>query len=392
MNILFLSNWFPYPPSNGSKLRIYNLLRGLTQYHEVTLLSFKNEPESDLGINNLQSICKKVHIIGRKVYNPDSLQARMGFLSPTPRSIRDTYSPEMAQTIQKLNEQSNFDLIIASQVGTAVYCRSFDHIPAIFEEVETGVLYEKFARADSTFQRFRHGLTWSKHRRFLSQLIKDFNACTVASDQEKYLLSTLVPGYEAIEVIPNCINLNDYENIAEAPKRDCLIFTGSFRYHANYDAMFWFLEEIFPIIQSQVPTVSLMITGDHANLQLPPRENVSLSGLVEDVRPLIASAWVSLAPLRVGGGTRLKILEAMALKTPVVATSKGAEGLDVRNGFDILIADSPREFGEAVVRILKDNDLRQTLVENAYRLVLQKYNWPFVMPRFLELVQKTVQS
>jgi glycosyltransferase involved in cell wall biosynthesis len=391
MNILFLSNWFPYPPSNGSKLRIYNLLRGLTQYHEVTLLSFTDEPESDLGINNLQSICKKVHIIGRKVYNPDSLQARMGFLSPTPRSIRDTYSPEMAQTIQKLNEQSNFDLIIASQVGTAVYCRSFDHIPAIFEEVETGVLYEKFVRAGSTLQRFRHGLTWSKHRRYLSQLIKGFNACTVASEKEKLLLSDIVPEYKSIEVIHNCIDLKEYDNVGETPNSGRLIFTGSFRYHANYDAMIWFLEEILPIIQSQVADVSLTITGDHANLQLPPCENVSLTGFVDDVRPLIASAWISLAPLRVGGGTRLKILEAMALKTPVVATSKGAEGLDVKNGFNILLADTPQEFADAVVRLLKDRQLRQMLVENAYRLVLKKYNWPFVIPRFLELIQKTVQ-
>jgi glycosyltransferase involved in cell wall biosynthesis len=392
MNILFLSNWFPYPPSNGSKLRIYNLLRGLTQCHEVTLISFADEPESDLGMGELQSICKEVHIIHRMDFDPNSLPARMGFLSPTPRSIRDTFSPEMARTIQDLQKQGDFDLFIASQVGTAVYRRFFDHIPAIFEELEMGVLYEKFTRADSTFQQFRHGLTWSKHRRYIARLIKSFNACTVASEQERLLLSNIAPGYKSIEVIPNCINLADYDNVSVTPKPGSLIFTGSFRYHANYDAMVWFLEEIFPKIQIQVPGVSLTITGDHANLQLPAYDNVSLTGFVGDVRPLIASAWISLAPLRVGGGTRLKILEAMALKTPVVATSKGAEGLDVKNEFNILLADTPREFANAVVRLLRDKELRQALAENAYRLVLQKYSWPFVMPRFLELVQKTVQS
>jgi glycosyltransferase involved in cell wall biosynthesis len=392
MKILFLSNWFPYPPSNGSKLRIYNLLRGLTQFHEVALISFAEAPEIESGIHELQSICKAVHVISRKTYNPRSLQARLGFLSSTPRSIRDTFSLEMADCIRSLQGKEDFDLVVASQIGTAAYRQYFSQTPAIFEEVESGVLYEKFARADSAYLRFRHGLTWSKHRRYMSGLIKRFNTSTVASEQEKILLSDIMSGYRSIEVIPNCINLADYEPVQETPMPGSLIFSGSFRYHANYDSMVWFLEEIFPRIQTQVPDVNLTITGDHAGLRLPTYNRVTLTGFIDDVRPFIASAWISLAPLLVGGGTRLKILEAMALKTPVVATTKGAEGLDVKDGFDILIADTPQEFAEAVIRILSDNGLRQMLVENAYRLVLEKYNWPIVMPRFLELVQKTVQS
>jgi glycosyltransferase involved in cell wall biosynthesis len=392
MKILFLSNWFPYPPSNGSKLRIYNLLRGLAQSHEVTLISFADELELESGIKELESICKGVHVISRKTYDPRSFQARLGFLSSTPRSIRDTFSAEMAECIRILQDREDFDLVIASQVGTAVYRQYFNQTPAIFEEVETGVLYENYARADAAYQRFRHGLTWSKHRRFLTRVIKGFNASTVASRQEKLLISDMLPGYRSIEVIPNCINLADYDRVHAMPKPGSLIFCGSFRYHANYDSMLWFLGDILPLIQTQVPDMNLTITGDHAGLQLPTSDHVILTGFVEDVRPLIASAWISLAPLRVGGGTRLKILEAMALKTPVVATSKGAEGLDVKNGSDILIADTPQEFAEAVIRLTKENSLRQLLVENAYRLVLEKYNWPIVMPRFLELVQKTVQS
>lgn len=392
MKILFISNWFPYPPSNGSKLRIYNLLRGLGQFHEVTLISFADELEVDSGIHELQSICKGVHIISRKTYDPHSFRARLGFLSSTPRSIRDTFSVEMADCIRAVQKQEDFDLVIASQIGTAVYRQFFNQTPAIFEEVEIGVLYENYARADSAYQRFRHGLTWSKHRRYLTGVIKGFTTSTVASEQEKQLLSGMLPECRSVEVIPNCINLADYEGVHELPKPGSLIFTGSFRYHANYDSMFWFLGEIFPIIQSQVPDVNLTITGDHADLQLPTYHHVNLTGFVDDVRPLVASAWVSLAPLRVGGGTRLKILEAMALKTPVVATSKGIEGLDVKNGIDVLIADTPQEFAKAVTSLIKDNGLRQMLVENAYRLVLEKYNWPIVMPRFLELVQKAVQS
>jgi glycosyltransferase involved in cell wall biosynthesis len=391
MHILFLSNWFPYPPGNGSKLRIYNLLRGLTQFHEVTLLSFADKLVTDLSLHKLQSICRGIYVIPGKKYDPSSIQSRLGFLSSTPRSIRDTFSSEMAHHIKDLQKRDDFDLVIASQIGTAGYNRYFKNKPSILEEVEIDVLYENFTRANSIYQRFRQGLTWSKHRRYIARLLKDYTVCTVASEQEKRLVSRIFPGYESIEVIPNCIDLADYDNVDETPKPGSLIFTGSFLYHANYDAMVWFLEEIFPTVEIQIPNLHLTITGDHANLPLPTYNNVTLTGFIDDVRPLIASAWVSLVPLRIGGGTRLKILEAMALKTPVVATSKGAEGLDVKHEFNILIADTAQEFAEAVVRLSKESGLRQKLVENAYNLVFQKYNWPFVMPRFLELIQKTVQ-
>jgi polysaccharide biosynthesis protein PslH len=114
--------------------------------------------------------------------------------------------------------------------------------------------------------------------------------------------------------------------------------------------------------------------------------NVTLTGFVEDVRPMIARAWVSLVPILQGGGTRLKILEAMALRTPVVSTWKGAEGLDVQNDVDILIADEPEKFAEMVVRLLKEPELHHRLAENAYKLVATKYNWSIVIPRVLNLI------
>jgi glycosyltransferase involved in cell wall biosynthesis len=171
-----------------------------------------------------------------------------------------------------------------------------------------------------------------------------------------------------------------------------LIFTGSFGFGPNYDAMTWFLREVYPRIQAEVPDVSLTITGDHKNLPLPPATNVTLSGFVDDIRPLLAAAWLSLAPIWSGGGTRLKILEAMALGTPVVATSKGAEGLDVEHNVHLLIADTPQTYAEAVLQILRQPELRERLAACAYELVRQKYNWPTVMPRFLDLVDRVAQG
>lgn len=387
MKILFLSRWFPYPASNGSKLRIYNLLSGLARHHEVTLLSFNDRPDTEADPTVLKSFCQEVHVIPWSPFNPDSQQARLGFFSATPRSVIDTYSAAMHQHIEQLLATANYDLVIASQIDMAVYSSHFRRLPALFEEVEVGVLYEQFTQAASLWHRLRYGLTWAKYRRYLSSLLQNFQVCTVVSKQERNLLSKAVNYTQPIEVIPNCVDVTSYRDVCEEPQPNSLIFTGSFSYFPNYEAMSWFLNEAFPLIQAQVPEVRLTITGDHANRPLPPASNVILTGFVDDVRPVIARSWGSVVPLHTGGGTRLKILEAMALGTPVVATSKGAEGLDAAAGEHLLIADSPEAFADAVVKLLKEPELRQRLVTNAHCLVRQKYDWTVVLPSFLNLVE-----
>lgn len=390
--ILFLSSWFPYPPDNGSKLRIYNLLRGLAQQYQVTLVTFADQPNVNPDAPALRALCRDVQVVPWKPFEPQSPRAQLGFLSLTPRSVVDTFSAEMKQCIERTLSVGDYDVVIASQTTMAGYSLCFRGLPAVFEEAEVGVLYEQFTHAISSWRRFRYGLTWAKHRRYLARLLRCFSACTVVSERERRLVSCAVPGYQAIEVISNCVNLADYRDVHEMPQPNTLIFTGSFRYFANHDAMVSFLREVYPRIHAQVPDARLTITGDHANLLLPSTDNVTLTGLVDDVRPFIASSWVSLVPIRLGGGTRLKMLEAMALHTPVVATSKGAEGLDVEHDEHLLIADTPEAFAEAVVRLLKEPGLRKRLADNAYQLVAEKYDWAVAMPRFLSLVERVARA
>jgi polysaccharide biosynthesis protein PslH len=388
MRILFLSRWYPFPPNNGSKLRIYHLLRGLSTKHEVTLLSFIDQADIVLDSREIQSICQEVQVVNYKPFRPNSFIAYSGYLSLDPRSIVDIYSKEMQRCIDHQIETRSYDLIIASQSLMASYCRVIHNIPILIEEVEVSVLFEQFMQASSLWRRFRNGLTWYKFRNYLAGLLRSCAACTVVSENEKQLVSQNVRCQIPIEVIPNCISLSDYQRRYGKPLPNTLIFTGSFRYSANYEAMVWFLTDIFPLIQAKIPDVKLVITGDHANLPLPVSTGVTLTGFVEDIRPFIARSAVSIAPIRVGGGTRLKILEAMALHTPVVSTAKGAEGLDVTDEQDILIADSPDEYAKAVCRLLREPALRNKLIEKAYQLVAEKYNWIVVLPQFLDLIER----
>lgn len=392
MRILFLSTWYPYPANNGSKLRVYNLLRGLAERHEVSLLSFADDAVPARPPPQLQAICREVHVVPQHVYNPGSGRSLLGLFSATPRVIVDTYSLEMRDRIRRELDRKPYDLVVASQWNTAAYLERCPGVPALFEEVELGVLDTKVATAASPLRRIRHQLTLLKLRSYLRRLLPRFAACTVVSAAEAVLLRRMVPGYGPVEVVPNAVAVDDYANIRPIPQPKSLIFAGSLRYFANHDAMTWFLGQSYRLIQARVPDVQLTITGDHADLPLPPATNVTLRGFVDDVRPCVASSWVSLAPIRLGGGTRLKILEAMALRSPVVATSKGAEGLDVRNEEHLLLADDPRSYAEAVIRLLQEPGLRDQLARNGFELVKNKYDWKVILPKFDEILRRASRT
>lgn len=391
MKILFLSRWFPYPMNNGSKIRIYNLLRGLSQHHEIILLSFADQPGTNPEAPEVRKFCSKVRAVPWREFDPNNIRARLAAFSLEPRSIADTFSPEMAGAITESLNDGRYDLVIASQLQMAAYYPYFRNVPAIFEEFEVGLFHDRAFSADGRI-RFRHALTWFKLRLYLSQLLESFRACTVVSERERLLLARNFPRFDRpVEVIPNCLNMEEYSGVAAEKKPQTLIFTGSFTYNANYEAMYWFVSEVFPLVLEKAPEARLIVTGDHANLPLPSSRNITLAGFVEDVKSLIASSAVSLAPLLSGGGTRLKILEAMALGTPVVATSKGAEGLDAADGEHLLLADSPAQFAECVIRLLSDEKLRRRLAENAALLAREKYDWGRAFADYSRLMNEVLR-
>lgn len=394
MRILFLSRWFPFPPDNGSKLRIYNLLQALVAEYKVTLVSFVDDLAQGTRLpDEIGERFEQVHVVPWKPFNPKTVTARLGFLSPTPRSVIDTRSPAMEKQIEESLAANLYDVVIASQFDMAVYSSAFRHVPAIFEEVEVGVLYDQYTEAPTAAERLRRGLTWAKHRRYLSRLVTDFAACTVVSERERELLARATPTYDRVTVVPNCIAVQeDLDRLQDCKDANSLIFTGSFSYEVNYEGMLWFVSKVYPLVREAVPDVRLTITGDHANRPFPADASVHLTGYVDDVQSLVARSCVSLAPLFTGGGTRLKILEAMALRTAVVSTTKGAEGLDIENGRHLFVADDPEQFAAAIVRVLSDPECAAHVAEQAHRLVWERYSCQATIPQFMQLVEAVAKK
>ncbi len=223
--------------------------------------------------------------------------------------------------------------------------------------------------------------------------MRNLPAVTMVSENDLRAVRDSMPGYHGrLEVIPNGVDLETRRFGMSEPQMDTLVFNGSLTYAANLEAIRWFVAEVWPLIQQKRPGTRLAITGNTDGLDLSwlaGDPSITLTGYLEDVRPVVAQSWLAVAPLQSGGGTRLKILEAMALGTPVTATSKGAEGLDVTPDKNILIADNPDDFALQCLRVLDSTSLRNTLAGEARQLVEQYYDWAMIGKKFCELVELT---
>jgi glycosyltransferase involved in cell wall biosynthesis len=385
--VLFLSRWLPYPPDNGSKIRIYNILRQLSARNDISLIALA-EPERRVALEArraLGKVCSSVRILDHREFDPARPRALAGFLSRQPRFLVDTYQPAVAEAVADEVRRARPDVVVASQLDMLPYALRVPSVPLVLEELELSI-YRDAARRGP-----REALTWLKLATYLRGVLPRLAACTVASEAERVNLRRVAPNFSRVLVVPNAVDVAAYTNDPPAlVEPDSLIFSGALTYHANHDAMQYFVGEIYPRIRAAVPGAHLRITGglpaDPSGL--PDGPGVELTGYVPDVHGLIARSALAVVPLRVGGGTRLKILEAMALGTPVVSTPKGAEGLAITPGQDILLADTPAEFAAAVVRVLGSADLRSQLSLAGRQLVESRYDWPRVATELTSLVER----
>lgn len=395
MNILFLSTWFPYPPDNGSKIRVHHLLNALAARHQVTLLAFAFGTAKPEGWSKLDSLCHRCDAVHLDPHRAGRLARTFRFFSTTPLATQS--KPQMRRKVASALEQQPFDVVVASTKGMASYALTVPERTVKVLEEHNAIsrqLWERYRQQTTPMQRLRCWVSWRKYRAYESRILSRFDLCTMVSNQDRAATLELTSGQGTrVEVVPNGVDCshNRLGHARAMPNR--LVFNGSLTFAANYHAMQFFVKEIFPLIRKVVPEIVLTITGavegvDTASLKAV--DGIQLSGYVEDIRSLVASATVCVVPIRQGSGTRLKLLEAMALGTPVVATEKGAEGLDVVDGQHLLIADEPEHFAAQTIALLRNDELRERLRLNARKLVERRYDWANIGQQFVDLVERTV--
>jgi glycosyltransferase involved in cell wall biosynthesis len=259
----------------------------------------------------------------------------------------------------------------------------------------TGFAQERLRLENTLFGKIQAWLSLQKTIVYEREIVSYFDSTVVLTEESRASLSPILTKAKNLTLIGNGVDLNHYPFKNLQPVPDTLIYNGSLTFSANYDAMVWFLNEIYPLLIRQMPTISLRITGkyDGVNLEsFPLQEGVELTGYIEDIRSAVTMCSVCIVPIRIAGGQRMKILEAMALGTPVVSTSKGAEGLDVTHGEHVLIADKPEEFAKAVLDLLRNESLRIKITQHARILIEEKYNWENILPQFQSIVENVIQE
>ena len=402
MKVLFLSAWFPYPPSNGAKIRIYNLIKGLAEHHEIGLVSLAKTieiEEARTHVPRLLNLCKSVDVFPAHKFNANTLSDWRGIFSPLPRSIYAARNPSMEKLMFQRLKEGAYDAVIASEVSPpseiSQMASCIEGVPVILDALEIGSPDKAVNRYESSVYRLRRRFGWMKRRRLVKKLLQNVAACTVPSELERQYISEIADSDVIIKTVPNCIDLSHLTGNFGSPQPGTIVFTGSFSYHANSDAVSYFLDEIFPLVRARRPDTRFQVLGSlegSTPLSEQPNASVKFAGQVDDVRYPVAQAWLSVAPLRFGTGTRLKILESMALGTPVVSTRKGAEGLDVTHGEDILLADDPREFADAIARVIQNPDLRGRLSKGGQTLVREKYGANVMCDKLLLLLDQISAS
>jgi glycosyltransferase involved in cell wall biosynthesis len=371
MRLLVVSSWFPYPPDNGTRLRTYHLLRHLARRHEISLLSFGEPTPEDL--RDAREFVQEVACVA-PWQRPGASPGLRGLLSPTPRHFVQTDSVEMRRLVARA--VAGKDAAIGQSVQAARYLHSCRTLPRVFEEVEVAVLREQCTRAPDLRSRLRYGLTWWKHRAFVRRLVDGFERATTVSSVERDLLGEIGCDVARVAVVPNGVDVES-KRPSGGPRVPRLIYPGAVTYFANLDAVRFFANEILPLVRQARPDLEFLVTGETGDVDVSDlvAVGVTFTGRLPDVDEAVGRSAACVVPLRIGGGTRLKVLEAMALGAPVVSTSKGIEGLEVGPERHALVADTPADFARQVLRLLGDPSLADRLTRDARRLVEERYSW-----------------
>ncbi len=399
MRILFLTPQLPFPPRQGTQIRNYHLLRAAATAHQVDLVSFARPGEGLARANPLLELCGQVKLVPAPPARSRGSRLRVLLSSLEPDMAHRLRSEQFDEALRSVAAGNKYDLIQIAGLEMARYLPAARAVAPrarlVFDDHNAEYLLQARAaevdahRAASWPKAGYSLLQWLKLRRYEAWVCRRADRVLAVSEADAAALRTLGTPPERFQVVPNGVDTDFYRPEGSViPDPATLLFTGTMDYRPNVDAMRWFVSEVLPLISAQRPEVTLQIVGRSPApfvVQLASSHpGVTVTGPVEDVRPYFSRSSICVVPIRMAGGARLKILEALAMGVPIVSTRMGSEGIDLSDGKELLLADSAQDFAAAVLRLLEDQGLRRQLSTQGRRAAEERFDWSRVAPRLLE--------
>jgi glycosyltransferase involved in cell wall biosynthesis len=395
--ILFLTPQVPYPPQQGTALRNYNLISQVARFHDPALLTFA-EPQGEATEGGpLADICRPLEMVPQPVRTLRDRWATM-ITSGLPDMAARLYDPAFEQALVRLLTAERFDILQVEGIELARYAL---RLAPLIRERGTAIVFDDH-NAEYALQRracitdlgspkrwpaaLYSLLQWRRLQSFEHDICVLADGVVAVSSEDRAALMRIAAGVEPL-VLPNGVDVECYrpgQPDSLPLEHPALVFTGKMDYRPNVDAVTWFHRRIWPAIRRRHPAARFYVVGKGDHPALAPLRgdpSVTVTGFVADILPYFAGADVYVAPLRMGSGTRLKLLEAMASGLPIVSTRIGAEGLSIVAGQHCLLADDPARFASACSQLLLDAEQRHALGDAARQFAVERYDWRRLVPQ-----------
>jgi len=397
VRILWLKTELLHPIDKGGKIRTYQMLKELKKNHHITYLTLDDGTADADALERASEYAHETitipHQTSAKFSPKFYLELTGNLMSKLPYALQKYVSAEMREATEKLTAEENFDVVVCDFLTPAVNLpANLNAATLLFQHnVEAMIWRRHFEVAASAPKRAFMKMQWRRMVEYERETCRGFDWVAAVSKEDAGVMRDEY-GIENVSDIPTGVDTEFFAPDDTVEKEEFnLVFTGSMDWLPNEDAICWFTEEILPLVRREIPQISLTVVGRNpfpSLVELSKKDAaIVVTGRVPDVRPFMEKASVYIVPIRIGGGTRLKIYEAMAMELPMVSTKIGAEGLPVEDGEEILLRDTPQEFADAVVKLLKDKSLAEKIGSQAAKTVREKFGWQTVSEQFAELCE-----
>lgn len=400
MKILWLKTELLHPVDKGGKIRTYQMLKELKQDHHVTYLTLDDGTSSAGATESALEYCHKLIKVPHQTVPKFSLsfyaELFSNLFSSLPYAVKKYDSSAMRQALIEQIATGNFDVFVCDFLAPASNVPGVFQCPTVlFQHNVEAMIWQRHYTVQSNFlKRTYLKNQWKKMHSFERDMCRRFDVVASVSENDTRVIKQEY-GVENVFDVPTGVDIDFFRpDSTVKPKLNSLVFTGSMDWLPNEDAIRYFTDEILPLIKQQLPDVTLTVVGRDPYpglLELSKRDpSVIVTGRVEDVRPYIDSAAAYIVPLRIGGGTRIKIYEAMAMEKPVISTSIGAEGLPLVDGKEIVLADTAGDFASAVIGVLQDETRSSELARSAATTVREKFAWKNAADEFAAICERAI--